>query len=338
MRSWVPPRLLLAPFTIIMVAQPARSQVRDRASVRLLYQGGSECPGEVELRRSVSARLGYDPFDLDGGRALETTVEATQHGLTALVQMIGADGSVIGERNVEAADCAELADVLELTIAIAIDPLAAAGTSAVPAPTAPDSPPEHDADLPTEDHQTDELPFTARPHVDNATTAPTPKTTPFFELGLGIHASLGVVPKPSPGVRLRAGVVGDHLEFHLEGRVEWPMRKAISTGGEIDVSLIGGAILPCLRRSWFRGCLVTVVGALRARALEIEQPRQVEMLALRAGARVGGSYELGRRISLGIHVEVLASLIRTSFEVDQQSVWTTPPVSGLLGIEVTVAP
>ena len=52
------------------------------------------------------------------------------------------------------------------------------------------------------------------------------------------------------------------------------------------------------------------------------------------GARVGLEVPLGSVLSAGIHADVLAPLMELVLQVSGQPVWTSPPISGALGLTV----
>jgi hypothetical protein len=104
---------------------------------RLQYEipeGLSSCPSQSDLQREVETLLKYDPF---GSQTKDTILvritPSSKNQLEAQVIILDAQGNQMGERSLKAEDCAKLAEVLALVIAIAIDPFAA--LPPVPTPT-----------------------------------------------------------------------------------------------------------------------------------------------------------------------------------------------------------
>ena len=126
---------------------------------RLLYirePGTEPCPEEVELRFSVAARLGYDPFSPTAGPAVIARVSPGVERLTGSVEITDGAGVSRGRREIESssARCDELFRALALSVSIAIDPErvlgeedpdGAATPEPTPALTLPSPPPEREA-------------------------------------------------------------------------------------------------------------------------------------------------------------------------------------------------
>ena len=53
---------------------------------------------------------------------------------------------------------------------------------------------------------------------------------------------------------------------------------------------------------------------------------------LAVGARVALELPLGSTVSAGVHVDVLAPITELVLRVSGQAVWTSPPISGALGL------
>jgi hypothetical protein len=76
------------------------------------------------------------------------------------------------------------------------------------------------------------------------------------------------------------------------------------------------------------------VGALQGAGEKVVEPRQESTFYAGAGARVGTEIHLVKFLYLRIHLGVLATLTRTTLHIDGKAAWTTPPVSGDLGISL----
>jgi len=132
----------------------AEASAQAQPSARLDYargQGTTECPEEAELQSIVAARLGYDPFSVDGESTLRVTITRTGRGLRGQIRLENPSRGNLGARAIEStgADCTELAKAMALAISIAVEPLRAleAAPSGAHAPTP--APSHADASAPT---------------------------------------------------------------------------------------------------------------------------------------------------------------------------------------------
>jgi hypothetical protein len=119
-------------------------------SARLEYTrlvGADACPDEAALRRSVVARLGYDPFSAQAPRTIAVSVRHEVQGHAGSVRVVDEGAPPRAERRIVAAgECAELVEALALTISVVLDPMAAlrpntpVGAAVSPEPIAPAAP------------------------------------------------------------------------------------------------------------------------------------------------------------------------------------------------------
>jgi hypothetical protein len=63
-------------------------------------------------------------------------------------------------------------------------------------------------------------------------------------------------------------------------------------------------------------------------------PQQVTAPFLAVGARVGLEIPLGRTLSVGAHADVLSPVTETVLRVSGQPIWTSPAISGALGVTI----
>src|SRR5262249_5238402 len=94
--------------------------------------GAESCPDELELRRAVARRVGYDPFFPWAERTVIAQIDpAGRKGFSAKIHVIDTKGVLLGERQLDAvADCHELVQSIALAISVAIDDLDAARPAA----------------------------------------------------------------------------------------------------------------------------------------------------------------------------------------------------------------
>jgi hypothetical protein len=318
--------LLVAGITTTALAAPTRS-------ARFKYSrsaGASDCPEAEVLRAGVAARLGYEPFDDHADLIVSATVNRTGRTFEARIEIAGAEGRSVAERKLVSreSDCLELASAMELAISIAIDPFA--GSRPRPAP-----PP---APVPT---AVAPPPPPPSPQVivvrELAPSAPPPLPVPIvFQVRLGALGAVGSTPGAAVGGNVQASAHRGSFSLGLEARGDLASTTTLySNGAQVgafDTSLLMGSLVPCASRGLFEGCALLSAGVIRASARDLQMPQQVNAPYLAVGARVGVEIPLGSILSAGVHGDVLAPTTETVLRVSGQAVWTTPSISGALGL------
>jgi hypothetical protein len=98
---------------------PAAS-AQDRSSARLEYTvpTAGSCPDEQSFRDIVAGRLGYDPFEDGAALTIEAAIAREETGFTGRVRAVRTDGSVAGQRTIDAPeqDCREMAASMAIAI------------------------------------------------------------------------------------------------------------------------------------------------------------------------------------------------------------------------------
>jgi hypothetical protein len=74
------------------------------------------------------------------------------------------------------------------------------------------------------------------------------------------------------------------------------------------------------------------LGALRGSGEGVPEPLDDATPYASTGPRFGVDLDLSRTWSAGVHVDVAATLTRTTLRLDGRDVWTTLPVSAALGL------
>jgi hypothetical protein len=335
-----------ATFRVVVIAvqvSPAsitRADAAPARTARLTYSrgaGASDCPDVDVIRAGVAARLGYEPFDDGAERLVSATVSRTGHGLEARIQIVGTDGEAAAERRLASrqADCSELASAMELAISIAIDPLAGSRPRPVPPAPPPPSPPPP-ASLPAPPQvivvREPAPPSVARP------PPPSPRVPIVFLVRLGGLGTVGSVPAAAFGGTVQASVRRGALSIGIEGRGDIAVTTELDFNGmrvgEMETSLLMGALVPCASRGVLEGCALFAAGKLRASARGLQMPQQVTAPFAAVGARVGLELPLGSILSAGAHADVLAPITETVLRVSGQPVWTSPAISAAFGATI----
>ncbi|HXU02583.1 MAG TPA: hypothetical protein VN903_16575 [Polyangia bacterium] len=320
-------QLCVAGLPGVSVAAPPRT-------AKLTYTrgaGASECPDVDVIRAGVAARLGYEPFDDSAALAVTTTVIRTGRTLEARIEIAGADGKSAAERKLVSreSDCQELASAIELAISIAIDPLA--GSRPRPAaPPPPSPPPPPPAPLPPQ------VIVVREPAAPPALPPPAPRVPIVFQVRLGGLGAVGSEPAAAVGGSVQASARRGSFSLGLEGRGDLASTTALQLNGvavgDMETSLLMGALVPCASRWVLEGCALLAVGSIRASSHGLDMPQQVSAPFLAVGARVGVELPLGGILSAGVHADLLAPLTELVLRVNGQPVWTSPPISGALGL------
>jgi len=202
---------------------------------------------------------------------------------------------------------------MDLAISIAIDPLVLSraqpteqAPAMAPAPQAPPGPPP------------------SKPSRD-----PRDKVT--LRTSLGAIAALGSAPAIAGGFTAQIGLRWRLASFGLEGRADIPASSEITGLGRVKTSLLLVTFVPCAHWRFLLGCGLVAVGALQGAGENVAEPRQASTFYAAAGARLGTEIHLVKFLYLRIHLDILATLTRTTLQIDGRDAWTTPPVSGALG-------
>lgn len=310
--------------------------VADRPSARLAYvrlPGAESCPGLTDARSAVVTRLGYDPFRDEAGDLIEVFVERQARGLRARLQLKNAAGVVRGRRELSshAGDCSELSNALALAIAIAVDPQAFLALP--PGPATPSTPAISPA-TPTPTGAAEELQLSAPPPPPPLE----PETRPHVTAAVGALGLLGTTPGLlTGGLTVRFGVVaGERFSVNLDGRAELPNSMNLLPG-TVSVTNLSALLAPCVHLKVFAACAVVGAGVTRISSQGLGDARELTAPFFQVGGRVQVLVPVTRRLAFGGSLDLLAPVARPVLLVDQQPVWSAPPVNGSAGLFVAFA-
>lgn len=309
----------------------------ERARVTLTYtQKGvpeASCPDEETFRGLVSARLGYDPFVPDGSLALD--VELTKKGKEIVGRLVlkGDDDQKRGERSLRsgADECMELATSMALAAAVAVDPDAVQNLGKPepepapppPAPTPPANPPPKPAPKPR----------------------PAPKPEPPSADDSGFHLELagtfaaGIVPGPTPGVRVGAALDVSRFSLGIEGGYLFSSKKE-SDSGDVSAEVIHGSLVPCVQpfELSFAVCVVGSLGVLRGDASNVARSEASSDLFATVGPRLATTIMLTEGFGLGASVDVPVTLSRVHLDIEsggqRREVWASSRVGFVGGLSL----
>jgi hypothetical protein len=159
-----------------------------------------------------------------------------------------------------------------------------------------------------------------------------------FQVRLGGLGAVGSAPAAAAGGSVQISARRGSFSLGLEGRGDLASTAPLSFNGarvgEMQTSLLMGTLVPCASRGVLEGCALLSAGAVRASASGLDMPRQVSAPFLAVGARVGLELPLGGILSAGIHADLLAPVTELVLRVSGQTVWTSPSISGALGLTI----
>jgi hypothetical protein len=326
---------------VAAVALSATAGANAEEAPRLEYvvgEGTPSCPSEREFRDAVAARLGHDPFASASSRSLRVNVGLEGGELAATGALVEADGRAARLRRITrgASDCREVVDGMALAVSLAVslspDELAATEPDDPPAIVAPSAPaekpvPKTAPSTPTERR----VDAGARKSDDTAANGE------HFDFGGGVvaHATLGV----GPGVGAGASVflVGRLAPWSLsvEGRFDGlSTGMSFEQGGSATTTLLAGVLAPCRSFAPFSACALGLAGRIAAESTGVSPPNSDAAPYAAAGGRLGFEWPWSRSVLLTARFDLLVTLLSVDMKLGDETVWSSPPVSALLGAGV----
>jgi hypothetical protein len=259
------------------------------------------CLDAASLQATVAGRLGYDPLVGEAAPRVTVEVKPDGDGLVALVSIVAPDGHKLGQRQLRAASCGDLAESLGLVLRMALD------RDALP----PAEPP---------------------PPVTLAAKETAPATPLVFWAGLGAAAAFGATPTFAIATRLSLEGRWHALDLGLEANLVLPTGRASAAGGSYEEQQLVGSIVPCYRWGVFGGCAVFTAGAARLQGFDYPNAQASVKPYVALGVRGQGDLSLAERWTLRFEAGLLAPVVKPSIDVGSTVIWTQPSVSGELGV------
>jgi hypothetical protein len=339
------PSLVLLGIAGALVSALARAE-DEKPAARLEFANVSSlvsCPGERTFRDRVAARLGLDPFEAGAARTVVATLRDDKQKLRGEVVLRGADGNVIGRRELTAprGECSELVESMASVVSLLLDPLgkvkAAASATALPS-TPP--PPTAEPSVTTTPSATAAPPPPPAPSAPPTSPAPVPEGPRLrFAVRASTYAGVGRGPAPTLGARVgaegRYGALGLGLELAFESTLG---ATELETVDRASASFVLGGVVACYRRRYLNACLPLHGGFAQGEAPDVASPTVRRTLAGFVGGRIGVPIPLGSLFELEPLLGLDVALVRTRFQVSQETVWTQSPVSGTLGLSLVLTP
>lgn len=309
---------------VLSAASFAANHAQAEEKARLVYARaqGTSCPAEIELRMSVVARLGYDPFSPQASRVVLARVERRAHRLVGVVELVDQEGSSSGRRELFAArgHCTELARALALSISLTIDAeraLARRSSNDVADVGASVSGPEA---------AVEPEPASER--------EPVPAAVPRLFTGAMLAGAQGLLPGFALGGSLYLGVGWRLLSLRLEARFMQSFHRNLVGGATLEGRTVHPGLAGCRSLDRIDACVVGQLGIMRVRSHDEPYPRVVSKLHAAVGPRFT-LYFPGDRFSWLVGLEGMLNVSFTDVRMHTREVWRSPLISGTLvaGVE-----
>jgi hypothetical protein len=314
---------------ILMASSTLLSSGDERAlmprAVQLSYDREPDiesCEDSSAFQHHVASRLGYDPFQAGAPVTVEVRLYRAPRAdeLVGELTVIGGDGTIRSQRRIESRgiDCGELQATLELVLELMLY----APEKATAPPTSVLAPP---------------ISATTADAVATEPTASLRLRHPAPQLRAGAFAGFGASPSPNAGLTLGFDLLWKQASLGLEARLDLPSETSLPAGGASRISLLAASLAPCVLWKPFAVCGLMQAGVQRAEGLGLSENNAADTPFAAAGGRLAAGMRLSRTVGIQLSADVLAPLTRTTVRVGAAPVWTTPPVSTLLGLSVTYA-
>jgi hypothetical protein len=291
-------------------------------ATRLVYSrepGAEKCADDGALRSAVAARLGYDPFFPWAKTTLVANVQREGGAYRAHIALLDDKGLARGTRDLvdTREDCAELLPAMALGISIALDML----DPRPPAPPPPEPKRPEDEPPPPEPEAPQE------PEAPRA-PAPPPSAPLRIEVGVDGVASAGVLPAPAPGFDAFGRVRAAAWSLGLEVGADAPVSKQDRFASTATVTVVGGAVVPCVHVRSLGLCGLAYLGVLHASS----GPESATSALPALGVRVTTEVPLSERLRARLHGDLISTLSRPTLRLDNLDLWTAYPAAGRLGL------
>lgn len=325
--------MLGLPVAVGLVLGPGPTEAS--RSIEVAWQAPADCPTQAAVEARVAELLG--PAALAGPREFEGargTVDGESGAWRLTLEIETRSG--VGQRTVESEDCASLAEVAALVVALAVDPLSVALATSEPPPAEPAPAPA-----------TEPAPAvsTSEPVVEVA-RAPA-RVSGFVSPRFGV--SHGQLPVVGPTVALAVGVELRRARVEAVGTYLTP-QTALRSVDDREVGgryMMGYAALrgcPTVRLERPRGslalpiCVGLAYGGVRNDPIGLAQPRSATASWAAAQLSPTLSWRSGEYLALWLGVDASFSFVGAQFTaagLDRPLHETAFfSVQGLLGLEL----
>lgn len=333
------------------------------------YQAASlpGCADANGFRDSVQRQLGYDPFRAPAERRVAVRVSRADAGYEGRIQWTDARGRNVGERRLSTRrpGCAEIVNNLAFAVAVQLQLLAAVTPPpAPPAPalsesSAPPASPGAGSPGSSSTVAVEAAPATERPSPPSAppaiepppapqrSTSPAaigvaapstsdPATAGTFRLSIGLGPSLALALAPRPTATGRLFVDGrlSWFSFELSFDGALPVEQQEAAGAGFSLHRFASQGAACAHSRVIGACVAAGLAYLQASGAGVDAPRTPGGLSAQSGVRLFATQDFGSRYFASVRVEGLVVLSRWTVVLNELSVWSTPRLATLIGVDV----
>ena len=312
----------------------ATAQAAPQTFVALEYEiapDASGCPESARFELSVAHQLGYDPFRAIADRRVAVQIARRGAVFEGRIRWSDERGRWVGDRRFSSRrpGCEEIAASLAFSVAVQIQLLA----TLAPAPEPPAPPPPPSAPPATE----------APPPAPAAPVAPKPALPPpapihRVRLSAGLGPALGLRLGPQPIGVGRLFVSGRAAWFSLELGVDGatPARLEEPDGSGFSLSRFAATTAACGHARALAACATAAIGLLEAQGFGVDLPTSHTGLYGTLGARLAATRDFPRQFFVTARLDGLVMLSRWTVRLNETTVWTTPRVGALVGLDLGV--
>jgi hypothetical protein len=276
------------------------------------------CAGALEVHARSSRLLGYEPDTLGKLSRIRGSVVRTATGYRLVLEAF--EHARRSSRLFEAASCDDLVDTAALAIALAIAPEQAAGIT----------PPAGQAEGAANAAAGTPEPPPGAGSADALSSAPSssggaaaagsglPSLRGFAAADVLVES--GALPRPSPGVAVRAGVLLGALSLGAQGALFGAQTLDVAPDQNVEFELLAAGVRGCWRLREtpprLNACAGAEAGRYRGIGLGLTPARRVRDLWLAAGAALDAEWPLGPALAVELRAEPMLPLLRKQYTVN----------------------
>lgn len=129
----------------------------------------------------------------------------------------------------------------------------------------------------------------------------------------------------------------DALSVELGGEASVPRVSRSEDGSGFRARALVGTVAACGHWDAFSLCGLGKWGSLTVTGVGVDQAASPSGWLVRLGARIAGTWSLGRHAVGSLRAELVGTPAPWTVELNRAPIWTTPAVAGLLGFDVAAS-
>lgn len=347
---------------VVVVAALDLGAARANAA-EVTWQAPDVCPDIAELRFQIERRIAM-PLSHAASLQFRVTAAPARRGFSATVASEG--GSAPRQRVLEASDCARLADLVAVTVALALGVASVdeSDASGLDEANAANGSGLADGAAPATAASTNEAGAGATAALANASAgegdrrameqtseAPLRGDGWTRALSLWILADAGSLPRPGAGVAIGAQLERSAFQLRALGTLLFDQHAGLPAVGGVrpgaDLGLVAGALSACIS-PFERGasglaavtCAGWELGRMSGQGTAVQQPREGSAWWSAPRIDAGASWAIrASGLELGIMLTLAAPLVREDFVLSELGSVHRPPVAvGRVALGLNWAP